>query len=536
MTNRYLGEFIAHGKTFCYSTQFKNKKYTKDEVLEVYELIHELVAENLRFISHQMRENDYTNGYTEYSIISMCFFSGFVKKYIVSHLKSKLAFSKIFDNAIDEFLQNPEQNVLWDFADHDRKAYLFNQIVEIKKRLVKQIDRLILHRLIANINYDIVVVINHFEKEFLYNLPNNVVGFVCRHYDNHDLTLELSYAYEIPIVATSKTVFNSNHVLIDGYNKRVYLDPKETIVRKALEINEKIVFNPNDTPKYKSDVIKFYANIVDKRGIDKAKLSNWYAGVASFRTEFMYITKGCIPSKEEQVELYVHLLEAFKDRMVHIRIPDLNDVKKLDYEFDVYTEVDYAKSFHRIFQDNVLAIAEASKITNKKVTLIIPRLRMGNEVERWRNQIEAYVGYNYPDEIKPNFGIMMETESAFLFYEDYKCVDAVIFGLNDFIEEALDVSRYDKLDIDSFKGIAWDDLKWTHQYFRRNGIKQFHIVSGNILKQKEILNRFINSGFKHFTIPLSYIKIAEEVLYEHESTRGAYVGVYAKREKAKLNQ
>ena len=157
---------------------------------------------------------------------------------------------------------------------------------------------------------------------------------------------------------------------------------------KALDLKSLYVFNPNEKPRYKSDVIKFYANIVDKRGIDKAKISSWYAGVALFRTEYLYITKGYLPSKEEQIKLYVYLLESFKDRFVQIRIPDFGQIKALDYEFEVFTEIEYIADFHRIFQDNILAIHEESRIVNKQVTIIIPMLRVGKDIDFWKKCIE----------------------------------------------------------------------------------------------------------------------------------------------------
>lgn len=537
MVNQYLGEFIAYGKTFHYKTQLRNKRYTKDETLKIYNKIYDLVAENLRNLSLRLREENYLDGNEDYSIISMTFFSASVKDYMMDKMfNSTLSFSEIYNKAINEFIKNPEQNVLWGFASKDKKAFYMEQIIDLKDRIVKQINRLVLHHLIENIDENIIIDVNHFEKEYLYNLPNNVVGFVCRNYDNHMLTRELGYAYEIPIVATTNKVYKSNEVLIDGYKKRIYLDPNKIIIDQALEMNQKLIFNPSEAPKYESKIIKFYANIVDKRGIDQAKLSTWYSGVASFRTEYMYITKGCLPTKQEQIEMYTYLLESFKDRLIHIRIPDFNDLKKLDYEKDLYTEIDYIRSFQRIYQDHISAIAEASKITNKKITIVVPMIRIGNEIDRWKDLIDAYVDYSYKGDIRPNVGVMMETESAFNYFEDYRHVDSVIFGLNDFLEESLEISRYEKIDKEDFMREAWHDLAWSHQYFRKANIKLLHIVSGNVLKQKEILNKFIKKGFKHFAIPLSYIKIAEEVLYKHESTRGSHVGIYAKRQKDKLNK
>ncbi len=62
------------------------------------------------------------------------------------------------------------------------------------------------------------------------------------------------------------------------------------------------------------------------------------------------------------------------------------------------------------------------------------------------------------------------------------------------------------------------------------------IMYGFILRDPFFLRKFFNKGFKHFIIPLSTLKMAEEVLYIYESTRGKYKGVHAKRKSAKLNK
>ncbi len=536
MSNQYFGELIVHGKTVVFDTQKLNKKYDRQESLEILEKINDIILENFMYFRKQKLQQSSMDGYMDYSIISYPFYSSHVKKYMKKNLsKMKISFSKLFDLALSDFLKKPERNVLMILAAENKKEYYSDQIEIFRNRIKRQINRLMLGKLVNTIDQNVIIVTNKFEKEYFYDLPSNVLGFVCRNYDNHELLLDLSVAYEVPVVSTTRNVAKSNEILIDGFNKIVYLDPKEAVIQKMYELKNKYVYEMGDHPKYKSDVIKFYANLVDKRGIDKAKQSTWYNGVALFRTEYIFITKGVPPTKRELIFLYMYLLKSFKGKTVQIRLQDFNELKTPDYEDDVFTELDSISEFHRIYMDNIASIFVASKVTNTKTTIVIPMLRMGKEVELWKNQIEIYQGIDLPEDIKPNFGIMMETESAFLYFEDYREVDSLVFGLNDFLEEVMEISRHDSVDLDDFMMEVWHDLQNAHQYFRRNGIRLLHIVSGNVLRQPLILRKLIKKGFKHFAIPLSYIRVAEEVLFEHESTRGLYVGVHQKREKAKLN-
>lgn len=537
MSNIYFGEFISYGRTIEFSTVKKNRKFSSQETNLIMDEIYEIIDNNLRAYYKKRFQDDYMIGYKEYNYVSFPFISVFVKDFFKKTLKaSDISFSLAFEKAILEFMKKPERNIFWQIGKNESHEYYLSQIIRLKNAIKKQIDRLMMRKYILDIEDNMIVVVNRFEKEYLYDLPYNILGFVCRNFDNYDLTMDLSLAYEIPIVITTRNVSKSEFLLINGVNKTLHLNPKEAVISKALDNKKQYTFELGEEPKYKSDVIKYYASFVDKRSIEKAKSSTWYAGVGLFRTEYLYITKGYLPTLKEQVELFVDLMEAFEDRPINIRIPDLNELKRLDYEENVLTEVFHASKYGRVYHTNVLAIYEASKITNKKVTIFIPMLRMGKEIDRWKHRFDGFLGVNMPEHLKPKFGIMMETESAFQYYEDYRYVDSVVFGLNDFLEEAMDKSRHEKIDFEEFMLEVWLDLQGAHQYFRRNGIKLLHIVSGNILRQPEILRKFIKKGFKHFCIPLSYIKIAEKVLYEHESTRGLHVGVHAKREKAKHNK
>ena len=160
-------------------------------------------------------------------------------------------------------------------------------------------------------------------------------------------------------------------------------------------------------------------------------------------------------------------------------------------------------------------------------------MRIGAEIGLWKDLLERYFKGKHIVESTPYFSIMMETESALLYYEDYRHVDSIIYGLDNYLDECMDKKKFDKIDFDEFMLQAFPELEWSHQYFRRTGVKVFHYVEGNVLRNPKIFRKLINKGFKNFVIPLAHIKEAGAVLYKQESTRGKYKGVYAKRKKKK---
>lgn len=535
MKNKYFGEIIALGKLVYFEKKERPEFYTKELVKKTYDEVKEIIFNNVTSLYRKDYEDDHREVSFSFSYIASPFHSDFLVKYMKEgFFKTNDSFSDIFENGIKKHLEDPMRNSFYRFVDKTQISSLTKQIIEMKNRIVIQIDRLIMNEIVSRIKKDVIIYVANFKKEFLYELPYNVKGFVCRNFDDPDLILELSYAYEVPITTTTRSLKGKEYVVVDCINNVLYLNPNALIIKKAIEIRKRYTFELGEEPIYKSDIIKFYADLVDRRDIERARSSHWYSGIGIFRTEFLYITKGYTPSFDEQVELYKDIIEAFKDRIVQIRIPDLNDIKAIDHEEVIFTELEYIRKFTRIFHTNLLAIQRASELTDKQVTIIIPMLRMGTEINEWKDLLAGYLGDELPFNKKPKFGIMMETESAFQYYEDYRYVDTSVFGLDNLIEEAMEKSKYDDIDFEEFELQVLPDLLGAHQYFRRTGIKLLHFVSGHILRDPLFLRKLMNRGFKHFVIPMSYIKKAGEVLYQVESTRGAYAGVHAKREKAKL--
>jgi hypothetical protein len=538
MSTQYLGEFISYGKNIHIDIKRRNIDYSKRELkkatIEIIQVIEDFVNE----VYIEMVEENLYKGLSEYPYVFAPFFSTktFVKmKDLIN--SSDISFTEAFNKAVIWFMKNEKFNIFSYMATNDNKEELVNLTISIKERAMKIVHRYFIHKYANLTDENVIISINKFEKEYFYQLPKNVTGFVCRNIDDEILIKDMAFAYEIPIVVTQKNVSKSGFLVIDNINKKLFVDPNAMNLTKCMEQYSIHNVDVLDKPKYKSDIIKYYASLVDLRHLNFVKQNNWYVGGIFFRTEYVYLSKGYFPKHDELVDMFVKLMEAFYDREIHIQLPELNHYKKLDYETDeIYTEVNQVSAYHRIYFRTVNAIYEASQKTGKQTTLVIPMLRVGREIFDWKDKIDCFIGIDRDHDIVLKFGIAMETESAFEYFEDYRRVHSIVFGMDNFLEEALEISKYDKVDYDYFMRAAWPDLQMTHQFYRKNGIRMLHMVSGHILRDPFYLRKFIVKGLKHFVIPLKTLKTAENVLHLHESTRGKYIGVHAERKRAKSKE
>ncbi|MBN2838504.1 MAG: hypothetical protein JXM74_07075 [Fusobacteriaceae bacterium] len=533
--NFYLGDFITSGHNVYIDTKKRNIKYSeKDLKLAAIEII-VVIKKFIDEVYTEMVQEDIYKGVSEYPYVFAPFFSSITfDKMFDLILTTDISFAEAFNKSVTWFLNNEYFNN-FNYILYDRKKEkLLKQTLNIKERAIKIVHRYFINKMANYTTKDIIISINKFEKEYFYELPQNVKGFVCRNIENELLLKDMAFAFEVPIAVTSKNFKNAKYIIIDNKNQKLFIDPNETVRMKSVEKQNKLTVDTTTLPKYNSNVIKYYASIVDRSQVDLVKANGWYLGGVFYRTEYIFLAKGNFPTYDELLDIYISVMNAFHDRVIHFQMPEFNYFKQIDYEVEeVHTEVDEVSLFQRIYYRTVNAIYEASKITGKQVTLVIPMLRMGKEVCDWKDKIDCFIGMDRSAEYGPKFGIVMETESSFEYFEDYRNVDSIIFGMDNFLEESLEMSRYDQVDEEYFMRAAWPDLHLTHQFYRKNGIRMLHMMAGQILRDPFYLRKFMNKGFKHFIIPLSNLKIAEEVLHQYESSRGKYAGVHAERKKVK---
>jgi len=431
-----------------------------------------------------------------------------------------------YHKAISEYIEkNPFQ------ARFNYKFSINNvlkHIKEISDRITMRIELLFFNKAIRKTKRDFILCVNEFKVEYLYNLPSNIQGVIFKSTKDINVIREISVNYDLPFMISEQNFDNSENVIMDGPNDKIIIKPKKAEIRKYTELIKDYTYFIGDEPEYDKSKINIYVPLVDTRLIEKAAYGDWYNGVAPFKTEYMYVAKGAAPTLKEQEAVFVKLLEAFHEKDVYIRIPDFRPNRPTPFLGDIYTDSDIYDRFSEVFNVNLLALASAVRITKKEVNICIPMIRLSKEVSFWRDVVEA--AFDMYDLPYANMGIMIETESAFEYFEDYEDMDFVIIGLNDLVEELTDdVNRFSNLSKEEMIDILWPHMRDLHQYLRSYKMQLKHIVAGNCLKNPEIFKKFLKSGFTDFSISMSEIRLIEETLKEHNEAKGKFIGVAAHR-------
>jgi hypothetical protein len=300
---------------------------------------------------------------------------------------------------------------------------------------------------------------------------------------------------------------------------------------------DKMIFKPNQEAKYKMKTHEYYAPMVDTRYLSLIKNNSFYAGMATYRPEYLFMTKGMLPSKEELCHIFKDIFEAFKDRDVYIQTPDFGDLKWLDYLPLTNAFINrYIFGHGLVFRVFFDALVDTVKETKKQIHIVVPMIRDKIEVKPWKERIE-FIFKDVPKHIKPKFGFQLETETSVDYIEDFVKTDFNIIGVDTLTDEiSTTYSRYDFIPKEYMIDTLYEYIRVAHQHMRRTGIRMKHLISGHMMRNEEIFKKYFAGGFTRFIVPITMMYIAEDLLDNHEKTRGRYKGVAQQRREAKKRQ